>query len=1509
VRIYPDDIAIVTHEDELTEEEIEKGFIYWKNILEAGNDEEAKKTAWTVLVDSYGAPRSAWVAKKTKPGSWDETAPGGNVDDLVFPEFDVTKPDSWTLEPRSKIMPDRFVVTTIENGKQIRLGIGKQIPDPLICGPDPLDADHSIDQTAGEIILGEKFDWITDFDKAIDMGMGLKIPLSPIQAKNGFEKLYVLGIKWSTDAEEGQLMLQNLVKDHHYSDSGFTLLKQGAATNNTDETTSDFSENDIFDNMSYYTESNGALFSKENDPLKISDGQLLAEFLGIDQSTFHNIFNAGKLENAESLAMNRALYPGTLGYFLDSMMEPVFNDYYIREIRKFFTNEVKGRGPISAIRVGNQPYGILPASDFKNYKIDPKYDHFQYKLHNILDHFNNLWKSLLPRVAYIGKSDDPSKTLLEILGLHPNSVEHFRRVGYSGDYLKNLDDFKRGGKYYDDYVSSIWRSVFFGSVMTGLGYNFYDESGDLKKIPHFMQLIYQHFHVPLTEINLIDGNPFSEERLITPYTDNKNYIHWLSEIDSVDTLEKQDFGTDIKAPNYLLYLMLRHSLLLELSDNTGLFFLANQVEMPRYKRARDFINIKSTNEPTRWDLMKAKVSQVQSGNTDLATTINQEISVGDLLLTTPSIIFDNYNKNYLHEVKEALRFLANRPTAHLERAFIEHTDTLTYRLDAWQTGLFTSRLKEQRNMLPDSDGQVNKGIYTGAFGWLEDVKIRSSKDTIADSELPPELQKGDNSEVFVDPENGGYVHTPSLNHASAAALLRNAYLTHASRENQDLLSINLSSARIRNAMELIQGIRNGQSLEVLLGYQFERGMHDKSSETPSLNLNQYILDFRLKFPVKKQAIPQKGTNGAVEEVEDYAVVNGLNLAETKLSFPYGISTLSGASNEVRTAIPELVDDLKDSIDAIKDVLTSESAYHLSLGNFDKVGAALKTLSDSEMPTNIDGIKSQRGNEITFTNKVMLQFETNPDLSLPEKNPWNITPLSPRALLEPSVNIWLGNCLGKPEKILFSVQHQTGEDTYSSPAKLSLSALSIHPIDFIYMLGNELQSGATELELLISYYYRNINSIEDDTAVKINFDDKIDPEADDLTMAEIFPLALYLKKLITDSRALHAEDFSSPSKEETVDKNNPKGIAIDELINKASNFISGLEPDFENLKNAKTDFENDNNEANTHALREQLRYISSYGFLFSVPLSHFGVSENAVKILSEQAENTIKKVEGAKATASAEIVEAEAEDDPDLQLDHILAAFHAITGEVFRILPLFTYNNPSDIDLSRNNQNTLIRHAKDNIGMSHPVDEWISGISKVRKNIENLENIRIITDSIESYEIEFSVLQIPYKENDNWLAVELPGLPEGEEREILHNTVSIINSLPESFDPYSVQKGILIDDWVEVIPEKESVTGITMHYDQPNAEAPQTILLAVTPEKTESWKWEDLINIMDDTLLRSKQRAVEPDMIDKTGYGLLLPSIISEFSSTNTNISLDMSLVITNVYNTIQSTNFVYNAND
>ena len=60
--------------------------------------------------------------------------------------------------------------------------------------------------------------------------------------------------------------------------------------------------------------------------------------------------------------MNVALWPATLGYFMDSMLHPVFDDATVERTREFFTRHVSARGQIPAVRVGKQPYGILPAT-------------------------------------------------------------------------------------------------------------------------------------------------------------------------------------------------------------------------------------------------------------------------------------------------------------------------------------------------------------------------------------------------------------------------------------------------------------------------------------------------------------------------------------------------------------------------------------------------------------------------------------------------------------------------------------------------------------------------------------------------------------------------------------------------------------------------------------------------------------------------------------------------------------------------------------------------------------------------------------------------------------------------------------------------------------------------------------------------------------------------------------------------------------------------------------------
>ena len=76
---------------------------------------------------------------------------------------------------------------------------------------------------------------------------------------------------------------------------------------------------------------------------------------------------------------------------------------------------------------------------------------------------------------------------------------------------------------------------------------------------------------------------------------------------------------------------------------------------------------------------------------------------------------------------------------------------------------------------------------------------------------------------------------------------------------------------------------------------------------------------------------------------------------------------------------------------------------------------------------------------------------------------------------------------------------------------------------------------------------------------------------------------------------------------------------------------------------------------------------------------------------------------------------------------------------------------------------------------------------------------------------------------------------------------------------------MIDEWTEVVPVEKETTGVAFHYNRPNAQAPQALLLAVAPQLRGSWRWDDLVAIVTETLERAKMRAVEPDMVMQTEY--------------------------------------------
>ena len=68
VRVYPDDIAVHTHEKELTRDEADTGVDYWSTRLVAasapdpGERERIEQGAWRSLANAYGGTRAAWIA-------------------------------------------------------------------------------------------------------------------------------------------------------------------------------------------------------------------------------------------------------------------------------------------------------------------------------------------------------------------------------------------------------------------------------------------------------------------------------------------------------------------------------------------------------------------------------------------------------------------------------------------------------------------------------------------------------------------------------------------------------------------------------------------------------------------------------------------------------------------------------------------------------------------------------------------------------------------------------------------------------------------------------------------------------------------------------------------------------------------------------------------------------------------------------------------------------------------------------------------------------------------------------------------------------------------------------------------------------------------------------------------------------------------------------------------------------------------------------------------------------
>ncbi len=1427
VRIYPDDIFTFTHEKDLTADELTEGQTYWKRVWEtrltgdATAAENDRIAAWNGLATRFGINRAAWAARQTRPANWSDK--WKELTQLQFVEQEV-KPQAWMQTPYTPLLPNRFVVMGFDAAGTIHQKMGEPVPEHLLLGPDPLALQNSFSRDAeNKLVTGEEIKWMFDFDEAERVGMAVRIKLTPPLNRVGFEKLVVLGLRLSTNVSQNQALLEEWIENHNFTANGLSGLPQGTPTNNTDKTGSG-NPNATIDRRRE-VEENQPYFNPTGDYYQQTDGQRLMEALGLNGNALPFTPLTNRFDVAEAMAMNNALWPATWGMFLDDLLRPLVSTRDQTLARQFFTEFVTGRGLLPAMRVGQQPYGFLVTSSFKDWEFTtPELGNdrnFWGQLLQILQKLQAQWQTLRAQVAFVGKGGNEHENFLNVMGLQASSVSFHSRKAVTDSYAWNYLNFQ-DTNFLSEIIWNLMKN-FKQQQLSRLGF-------DINKDFLLEKLL---FLSDIDELNgpVIDADPkvpLSETAGILPFNGTENYIDWLLK-SNFDTIKKQTFldknNQPAPAPKALLYQLLRRAYLEEFSQSINRWLVSQQTieALPIEKQIG--------NVGVQEDLSKEHYLTLNAQKLNLT---NESISVWDfarkMVPNKPGQRFGGpAEMQPIMGVVNALKILQNLPTARLERIFAEHIDLCSYRLDAWQTGLFSKRLYHLQHS--PQGKYLAKGSYLGAYGWLENIRPATTRRRLDQTVLPKPLQdlQKPNLQEFID--NGGYIQAPSLTHAMTGAVLRNAYLSHG--DDNENFAVNLSSERVRAALKLLEGIRNGQDLAALLGYRFERGLHDRS-----LLLNTSIYALRSRFPLISKKLTTIPDGTSQEVVEARNVINGYDLLEYARTHPQlqGIAGLPADGTNEKKALLEELDKLTDTLDALADLSVSESVFQAVQGNLDRAGGVMQAITDGKMPPEPEIVNTPRSGTV-ITHRVAVCLQTS---GISARHPqWGASP-TPRSQASPFVNHWLGEQLPKPSEIQFSVETNGVENI------MTLSDFNIQPIDVVLMSGSELGNQSSEWERWLIYQFRKKLNMADRQAFSVDFD-RFDSGS--IPVSHLAPLLRSLKKIITEARPLHALDFLPQTQSYLENDVNPRGYQdIASEKNKLETAKNDLKTKVGQLKNAL-------GAADTAVLRERLEAIVAYGWSEALPpaadalLTHAG---GIVALLEKQLEAV--NFEGFAALSLEQ------------QVEHCREAAKYIYGKSFGLMPAFTLKNVTQLSHAIEHSGEMLSGPSELV-----MENWLQGIARVRPNMENVESLSLHHDLYHDAPLTFTPMQLPYVQGEKWVGETFSESQRRTERMSL-----VLHQVPT--DPSGLQAGWLLDEWTELIPVSNETTGVSFHYNRPNATPPQAVLVAVAPKLKGKWTWEELVNILTDTLDRAKSRAIEPDMLNNTDYFQALPAVLNDFST-------------------------------
>jgi hypothetical protein len=1412
VRIYPGELHDDRHEPELTDDERTWGEDFWSKVWAAGTDRALAVQAWTGLCRRFGPPRAAWVATALEPLN---DPPGA-------PQFPAAprRAAAWTRAAQTRVLPDRFVAIGYRDGGRVFAEWGAPVADPLITGPSPLDS--TPDPTADDVLDAPGMSWMIDFDDAVAVGMGLRVALADDGA---LERLVVLGVRGTLTPTASSERLATLLAAHRFTD-GVELLPQGTPTNNTADGQAGFASRDV---------DLAAAFGREFDDPDWdagdgTDGDLLARALGVDAAVLRRVAGGAEPGECDAAAMNAALWPAGWGYFLREMMAETFPDRgAIAQGRRHFVEWVRARGPLPVLRVGRQPYGVLPVTSLDRWAPAPgDGEPIDSALVGFLRDLREIWRESLGAVPRIGAGRDPEAALAAVLGSDATSSAYAARGYFGGDYLASLWWFWAGGAWnwagpllggsWPDWWATWWemQQRGAGAFLARLGRDWSPRLADGAFEPAALEL-----EGPLVQPGALSATD--------PLADN--YISFLLHASHEQIRDESYFGG--APPRALMYLVLRHSLLLAFGD-AGLRVAEaigweEEGIRPRGAGEPELLEIDpALRTQTVWQVLAIDAGEGTSIGTLLDAAYRGERVGG--IVAGPSVGAGAPQLQELRELRAALRALEDRPTRALERVFRETLDLSTHRLDAWISSFATKRLHE----LPGD------GVHLGAYGWLEDLAPRAPGQPVE----APAGEEG--SPIELDPANAGFVHAPSIGHAATAAVLRSGQLTHAGSDG--VLAVDLSSARVRLAQWLLDGVRQGQPLAALLGYRFERELH-------AAQLDQYVLGFRLRAPFSVDKA--RADQGSTEAVAAANVVDGLRLVDLyrSNSLDFGASGMPPRTGADRDAVVARLEDLVGALDAVGDAVTAESVYQVVQGNHLRAGATLDAVARGEVPPPELEVARTPRSGVGATHRLAVRFSG--DATPPAG--WTATV---RALAEPHLNRWAAFLLGDPAATHCEVEYryETAAGAQQRRRAVALSELDLSALDVVFAALPAEQEQRSEIEqrVVLRALTNRPAGVPADAEVSVSLDPAARPAGSEASVAEVLELGRAARELFAAGRALEVRDLVLPEEGQAA----VATLDTAELSGRADAVSDALDDTLAALPDAAAT-------AATIApaqVRAGLLDAAGLGVQGAVPLVATGAGAQEREILFVQGRSVAVELERRQAAVAAATTAfndpLRPPPTPAEEVAYHLTRIREVLGAGFPVLPRFTPAAAQTAELER----TFADGDALQDGDPFAAVTWLERAARVRAGVRRLESVLLYGAATGRRRIELSVGQLPYEPGDRWI-----GLPLAAGSAPRAGRLSLVVHEPEPIESGDPLAGLFVDDWVEVFPAGSHTTAVSFHFDAAGAEPPQAMLLAVPPDPQQTeWTLDTLEAIVLETLELAKLRMVDPDAL--VAAGQFLPAL-------------------------------------